>query len=225
MRKPSGSRPTPSSPLAPKPEPSLRVVGKVEVIVLTDVKPNTWNPNRLTKSQSSALRQGLQDEGWVSSQAMLIWGSDEHGEVRNVIIDGEHRWEEALSIGFTTGPAVLLHGLTEAEAKAFTIKLDGRRGSFDWQLLAPLVVELQFKDPAAVLGFSEAQIGRLLEASRPPEVTSRNVHAKMVPLFFDNAGYERFNQRIAQLAKAYGTANVTDTVLAGLQHVDADSTS
>ncbi len=156
---------------------------------------------------------------------MLIWGKDNERVERNVIIDGEHRWEEALSLGFKQGPAVVLNGLSEAEAKAFTIKLDGRRGSFDFTRLATLVNDLGLKDPSLELGFSEAQIGRLLEAARPPELTSQNVHAKQVPLFFDDAGYARFNARVATLAASYGTTNVTETVLAAVQHVDDSSAS
>lgn len=218
MRKPSGSPRVPSS--KPAAEPKLRVVGSVVLILLDSVEPNGWNPNRLTKVQQAALKHGLQTEGWVASQSMLIWGSDEKKRKRNLIIDGEHRWSEARSLGFKQGPAVVLHGLTEAEAKAFTVKLDGRRGSFEWTRLAALVNDLQLSDATLELGFSEAQIARLLEAARPPELTSQNVHAKMVPLFYDEAGFARFNERIAQLAVVYGTRNVTDTVLAALQHVD-----
>ena len=107
-------------------DPRLR--GTVVFKLLDAVRPNPWNPNRMTPRERASLRKGLEDDGWVIAFSLLVWGTDETGARRDLIIDGEHRWTEARALGFTNGPMVFLDGLTEAEAKALTIKFIERRG-------------------------------------------------------------------------------------------------
>lgn len=118
------------------------VRGEVVLRPLGDVKPNPWNPNRMTTHMMDSLVHGLRTDGWLASQALLVWGTDEEGQVRNLIIDGEHRWRGGTTIGLTEGPMVFLNGLTEAQAKALTIKMNQKRGEFEEAALETLVKEL-----------------------------------------------------------------------------------
>lgn len=128
---------------APATGPKVGVVrGEVVIRTLATVKPNPWNPNRMTTHQMDSLVHGLRTDGWLASQALLIWGVDEGGTERNLIIDGEHRYKGAVTIGMTEGPMVFLNGLTEAQAKALTIKMNQKRGEFDDAALETLVREL-----------------------------------------------------------------------------------
>lgn len=103
------------------------------------MRPNGWNPNEMTERESASLRVGLQQEGWLVSHALLVWGKDERGAVRNLIIDGEHRWTEARALGFTDGPMVFHDGMTEAQARELTAKLTLRRGRANDASLAELL--------------------------------------------------------------------------------------
>lgn len=142
------------------------VVGRVEVRALESVGPNPWNPNRMSAFVRASLKAGLEGDGWLSSQALLIWGSDENGETKDLIIDGEHRWRVARELGFTTGPMVVLHNLRESRAKGLTIKMNQKRGSFEDDGLAALIGELMAGEDREAfgldVGFTEDEIARLI---------------------------------------------------------------
>ena len=75
-------------------------------------------------------KAGFHKEGWLVSQALTVWRTDETGQERNVIIDGEQRWLCALDEGMLQGPMVYLDGITEVEARKLTVQLYTRRGSW-----------------------------------------------------------------------------------------------
>lgn len=156
---------TPRTANAPK------VVGEVVSCPLSDVKPNGWNPNQMTTAEMKSLAHGLKKDGWMASMALLIWGTDETGETKNLIIDGEQRWTAAPMAGFKEGPMVFLHGVTESEAKALTIKLDQKRGKFNKGKLTDLMAELKnelgldLPDMALDFGFTAPDLTDMLHLS------------------------------------------------------------
>lgn len=209
------------------------ITGKVEIVPLARVSPNGWNPNRMEAHVYASLRHALQTEGWLASQALLVWGTDEKGVARNLIIDGEHRWTVARELGFKECPMVFLTGLAEARAKALTVAMNNRRGRFDEALLADLVRSLDgaLDNMGLDLAIDEEDLSRLLAiepveetlgiaasdsakarapASAVPEMVST---VRMVNLFFDTATVEQFSEIVADLGKRYGTKNITDTVM------------
>jgi hypothetical protein len=123
---------------------------------LSSVRPNGWNPNRMAPHVYESLRHALKQDGWLASQALLVWGTDDKGARRDAIIDGEHRWTVAREIGFTEGPMVFLDGIPEARAKALTIAMNNRRGEFDDALLADLVKSIEADIDAANLALDLA---------------------------------------------------------------------
>lgn len=151
----------------------MNIVGKVKNVKLDRVAPNSWNPNVLDSTTYDSLKYGLQQDGWYASQAMLIWGTDEHGNTKNIIIDGEHRWRAGGELGFTTAPAVVLEGITEAKAKSLTIALDQKRGKFDQAKLADVLRDIQFspvfedQELAKALGFGDEELMKLLAVPMP----------------------------------------------------------
>lgn len=142
------------------------VKGEVVMRPLSSVKPNKWNPNRMTAEQMESVAHGFRTDGWLVSQSLLIWGKDDTGAEHNVIIDGEHRFTVAKKVGIKEGPMVFLDGLTEAQAKALTIKMNQKRGDFDSASLAELITELSEgydDDSMAIdLGFGQAEIDSML---------------------------------------------------------------
>lgn len=151
----------------PAAEPiKVRVTGKQVIAKLDTVKPNPWNPNQMTEFQIESTRQGLIDEGWVAAYALLIWRTDNHGVVKNIIIDGEHRWRIARDVGFKEGPMVFIDGITEAKAKEMTVAFDNKRGKFDQTRLRDLVLSIAIaEDPklAFRLGFDDLTFAGILE--------------------------------------------------------------
>lgn len=148
------------------------LVGEEKDVAIKSLKPNKWNPNRMTAEMRASLKQGLEADGWIRSQKLLVWGSDENGEVRNIIIDGEQRWRVAKAMGtFPVVPCVFLHGIDENTAKKLTIKMDQKRGEFDptnlGELLRGLYEGVEVADYALEMGFDNATMQKYLDASQP----------------------------------------------------------
>lgn len=243
--KPAAAKPprTPAPGAEMPTAPTPQVVGKVVLRALEDVKPNTWNPNEMTKFEREALRVGLLSDGWLASQSLLIWGTDEKGRRRDVIIDGEQRWTVARDCAFKQGPMVFLDGITESAAKALTVKMDSKRGTLNPDRLGALIREIQFElrpeGMAHDLGIPDAELMRLLAetpfvldgSGQPapaggatPEMPSgRMSHVRMVQLFFDHDQHEEFARHTKDLAARYKTTNITETIIEVVRRAVAPS--
>lgn len=195
------------------PETTAKVRGKVEIKKLASVQPNGWNPNRMTDEMMASLEHGLRADGWLASQALLVWGKDESGQKRNLIIDGEHRYRAALACAMVDGPMVMLDGLTEAEAKALTVKMNQKRGDWDVDGITALIRELQgtTETPELDFGFSVDELAQMfsfepetIEAAlpdRPIAPPSSYDDAPRSPSAFDGANEapQISNVRMVQL--------------------------
>lgn len=228
MKKPTAKKPAPAPPFK-------GIVGEPTTVLLAAVKPNGWNFNVLTPFEFTSLRHGLKEDGWLASDALLVWGADNKGKAQDLIINGENRWKAAQELGMTTGPAVVLDGLTRAQAIALTFKLRNRRGSgLDDDLLSRALREVQGGlgpdfDLGLELGLPDEQLMRLLAEApevlpgagadegagvqpNPGTVHSENAHVKMVPLYFSPEQYAAFDERIRTLSPLYELETVTDVV-------------
>lgn len=215
-----------------------RVVGKVVSKELSAVKPNMWNPNQMTPWLKESLKHGLKTDGWLSSQALLIWGTDEKGRAKNIIIDGEHRWTVGNELGFKKGPMVFLDRLTEVQAKALTVKMNQKRGEFEPKKLSEVLREIQYvlgaDDFSIEMGIEQSEMMPLLAepeiimGGSEIEPTPRNApeggdagipssNVRMVQLFLNHETHAEFTENIRQLSKKYGTSNVTDTTLEAIR--------
>lgn len=217
-----------------KREATSKTVGKVQTVLLDKVEPNDWNPNRFDDFTFQSLVHGLKTDGWIASQSLLVWRTDENDEEKMIIIDGEHRWKAAKEAGFQRGPAVFLDGLTEAEAKALTVKLDSKRGEFDPLSLGTLIDSIR-EDYVSdnfylELGVPEKEAQRLMLASKSAEISipdvevpeieeglaekgrSASVQVRSMKLDFPVERYEQFVEDAKVLALRHGTSSVTDTI-------------
>lgn len=219
-----------------------RMVGDDPVMYpLANVSKNSWNPNAMDDFEKASLREGLAVDGWLKSQSLLVWRTDETGEEKMIIIDGEHRWIEAMALGFVDGPMVFLDGYTESQAKALTVKIDAKRGKFRQEPLAKLLQEIQFDigatDLSLGMGIRQDELMKMLaftptviepmvssEAHAPtvPAPTSATPmhmqgHVKLVQLFYGDADHAEFTKAIEELAAKHGTKNVSETILAAVR--------
>lgn len=145
-----------------KQEAHLR--GEVAVRPLDGVRPNGWNPNKVPAHVMRSIEHGFRADGWITSNALLIWGTDETGARRDLIIDGEHKWKAARAVGLREGPMVVLDGVTEREARALTVKMNQKRGDWDEDGLGALLKSIREDDAeqALDLGIERDEIDRLI---------------------------------------------------------------
>lgn len=200
----------------------MNLVGKVVQYDLSKLKPNPWNPNEMDDFTFQSLKHGFETDGWLASMALLVWGKDDKGVRKDLIIDGEQRWSAATQLKLKKGPCVFLDGLNEAQAKALTIKLDQKRGKFNKLKLSTLVAELvKDTDVSALgmdLGIGPSALAALLKPHNIVLPTpSRNVHTRQVPLYFDEAQAAEFHLLVQELGKQFKTETVTDTVMAAMR--------
>lgn len=215
------------------------IVGdKVEIITLSALHPNWWNQNVMPAHKYASLKHGLATRGWLVSDTLLVWGTDLAGKPRNVIIDGEHRWQAARELEHQDGPAIVLHGLTEAQARAWTLRL-ANRGTFvakaldqllaelrtDYESIEAMALDLALTEPEAMRALAQKpiEIGGVPEEpapvkSKPPDVVSHNTHTQVVPLYLDTAQRRIFDERVRLLGKQYGLETVTDIVVAAVSN-------
>jgi ParB-like chromosome segregation protein Spo0J len=154
---------TKSTAKAAHPTNDVRVVGKVELLPLKTVRPNGWNPNRMTEFEKKSFSAALKRNGWLAAYALLVWRTDQRGRPQNLIIDGEHRWAIAQTLGYTKGPMVMMDGLTLEQAKELTVSLDNHRGQFDQTALRDVLKSLGTDtDLAFRLGFDDETFKALM---------------------------------------------------------------
>lgn len=209
--------------------PAPQVTGEVVIRPLADVKPNDWNPNKMTPFQMESLKQGFRDDGWLASQSLLIWGSDEKGRKKNIIINGEHRWTAAQELGFIEAPMVFLERISKAEAMALTIRVDQKHGEPNEAKLAKLIGGL--KDNLSTpnfelsIGIEKKALEKLLatrdvDPDEAPITSSMAAHAQQVPLFFSKEQHAEFSTFCRALGKKYKTLTVSETVLAAFHAME-----
>jgi hypothetical protein len=139
------------------------------------------------------------------------------------------------------GPMVFLEKVTEAQAKALTVKMNGKRGHFDPEELGELLRSIQYsveaESMALDLGIEDEKLMAMLAetatedplkgVNESPEGPGfelpggKTSHVKMVQLFFTPEQHEEFHSRVKQLALHYQKENVTDTVMEHLRRATA----
>lgn len=109
----------------------------IQYINVNDVHPNEWNPNRQSEHDFELLLKSMREDGFT--QPVVAIKTDE-GLIK--IVDGEHRWRAAHTLGFDEIPVVITP-MTEEQAKIATLRHNRARGSEDVDLTAELLRDLE----------------------------------------------------------------------------------
>lgn len=138
-------------------------------IVYVDISlldPNPWNPNVQDESTAQAERESIEEHGFIDPVTVRRHPTVEG---RFQIIDGEHRTQEAVALGHTEAPVVVLD-VDEDTAKRLTMILNETRGDHDVAKLGALLADLaeRFDLDALLIGlpYSSGELEHLLEIGR-----------------------------------------------------------
>ena len=104
----------------------------VKTISVNDLKPNNWNPNKMSSKKYAALVRNIKKHGMIQN---IIVNKD------NIISDGFHRWRAAKEAGIKEIICFVAE-TTDEESKLMTLSFNNLRGINDEKELKKLVEEL-----------------------------------------------------------------------------------
>jgi DNA modification methylase len=129
----------------------------VEHVDIETLKPDPANPRRISDAELEALTRSLREFGFV--QPVLVRKQD------NTVIGGHQRLLAARRLGIKTVPVVFVD-LTLEQARLLNLALNKISGSWDQELLARMLADLQPMDgiDLSLSGFGEDELDKLLKS-------------------------------------------------------------
>jgi ParB-like chromosome segregation protein Spo0J len=153
---------------AVRPSPTVTV----ELVPIDDLRPDPANPRRISEDDLDSLERSIRQFGFV--QPVLARRED------RTVIGGHQRLVAARRLGLTTVPVTWIDVSAE-QARLLGLALNKISGSWDEQLLARMLAELQATPDLdlSLSGFGEDEIGDLL---RKLEVREKREHVESFDL-------------------------------------------
>lgn len=96
--------------------------GTYRDVSVEDLRPNPWNPNRLSDYEFELLCRSMEEDGFT--QPIIV------DENTMMIVDGEHRWRAWRALGYATIP-VHLKDYDPVQMRISTLRHNRTRGSED----------------------------------------------------------------------------------------------
>lgn len=137
---------------------------EIEYVALTAITPNEYNPNRQSDHDYELLQRSIREDGFT--QPVIA-----HRETKQ-IVDGEHRWRAAHSLGMDTIPVVYVD-MTAEQMRISTLRHNRARGSEDVDMSAAVLRDL--RELGALdwaqdsLMLDDSEMNRLLDDIPAPE--------------------------------------------------------
>jgi len=135
----------------------------VEYAAIDSVKPNDYNPNRQSDHDFELLLRSIEEDGFT--QPVIVTND-------NIIVDGEHRWRAANTLGYKEIPVVRV-AMSSEQARISTIRHNRARGSHDIELEAEVLRDLEklgaLDWAQDSLMLDDLEIQRLIEDVSAPE--------------------------------------------------------
>lgn len=162
---------------------------EVEYVEVDSLRPNPYNPNRQNEHDFELLLRSMEEDGFTQP-ILAVRITEEH---RNdpvfsrfnvgdqVIVDGEHRWQGAVKVGFTEIPVVFTDETPE-QMRISTLRHNRARGSEDIELTAQILRDLEqlgAKEWALdSLMMSQVELDRLIEDVPAPQALANDEYAE-----------------------------------------------
>lgn len=141
----------------------------IEYVSVDSIKPNNYNPNRQSEHDFELLLKSMEEDGFT--QPIIVQ------KKTKMIVDGEHRWRAAKTLGYTEIPVVYVD-MTPEQMRIATLRHNRARGSEDLELSVQVLRDLQ--ELGALdwaqdsLMLSDEEVNRLLEDIPVPEALAND---------------------------------------------------
>ena len=129
----------------------------VEYLPIGDLKPDLFNPRRISDEELEALTRSIQQFGLVDP--IIVRRAD------LTVIGGHQRLVAARRLGYDAVPVVLVD-LSQEQARLLNVALNKIAGTWDQELLARLLKDLSIVPELdlSLSGFSEDELQKLLKS-------------------------------------------------------------
>ena len=129
----------------------------VEYLPIGDLKPDPFNPRRISDEELEALTRSIQQFGLVDP--IIVRRAD------LTVIGGHQRLVAARRLGYDAVPVVLVD-LSQEQARLLNVALNKIAGTWDQELLARLLKDLSVMPELdlSLSGFSEDELQKLLKS-------------------------------------------------------------
>lgn len=101
--------------------------------------PNPYNPNQQSLADFELLVKSIEEDGFTLP--VVVNDGSKDASLKNMIVDGEHRWRAAGVLGMPTVP-VVYKAMNQSEMRASTIRHNTARGHHDANMEATLIQDL-----------------------------------------------------------------------------------
>lgn len=201
---------------------------EITQVAISELKPNPWNPNQVSAENELKIEANLREYGFW--KPIIARESD---DARLEIIGGQHRWEAAARLGYTTVPVVNLGRIKEEVAKTIALADNARFGADESNLLAAVLADIGTPEEIElVLPYSTSELDAIFKASQvdlsaldidddalPPESKSQlpaagPTHATM-KFRVRLADQDRVAKILKKIIKDQGFTKDTDEINAG----------
>jgi ParB/RepB/Spo0J family partition protein len=141
---------------------------KLEVthIEVEKLRPNPWNPNRMSDEMFHKLKEYVKREGMV--EPIVVRSHSDGFE----ILGGYHRWQICKELGYRSVPCVVVE-LDDKRARILSVNLNELKGQSLPHLLAELIHDLSkevtLDDLETQLPYSTAELKDSLELLKLPD--------------------------------------------------------
>lgn len=147
-------------------QPSSKSAPTTELIEAKYLRPNPWNPNRMTQTMRQKARESIEHYGFIDPLLVREVGIRDYQ-----IIDGEHRFDEGKALGMTEFPCVNLGLIEDADAKKLTIVMNELHGQADptklGDLLAGILSDTSLDELLIAMPFDEKVLADYLQTPLP----------------------------------------------------------
>lgn len=120
------------------------LAGDYQLIKLSEIRPNEWNPNEMDTKTFNRLAREIQESGFLEPIQVIPADEDEAGS-KYVILGGQHRFEAVTSLGWEMIPAIIMtdeQWQDVDQQKLETVRLNALRGDLNKAKFLELAADL-----------------------------------------------------------------------------------